>query len=561
MSKNLKSDTAIEWPDKTSNRSLYNALGFDDEEIKKPIVGIANSWNELIPGHMHLDKVAIYVKRGVHENGCIGLEFNTIALCDGIAMGHEGMKTPLPSREIIADSIELTAKCYGFDGLVLISNCDKIEPGMVMGAIRADVPSVFVTGGPMLSGCHNGEEIEISSAIEGVRKYKDGKISEDELRQIQNKVCPGPGSCAGMFTANTMGCAIESMGLSVKRDSTTPAVTGRKLQQAVKAGRIVGDLIEKDLKITDIITKDSLMNTLKVNLAIGGSTNSVLHLLAISQELGIDLDLRDFNELSEKIPHLVDVIPSGSQTVADFDRAGGIPGVIKRLKKDLNLETKTIDGNLSDRLENVEIDENTIKSRENPLHETGGLKILFGNIAPDGAVVKQTAVSESMLTFEGRANVFESEEECVKAIDEGLIEEGDVLIIRYEGPKGGPGMREMLTTTSRISGSDLSEEVALVTDGRFSGATRGPAIGHVSPEAAEGGPIAVIEDGDRIEIDVLNGEIKVNLTEEEIKNRLKKWEIPKREIGRGVLDRYSILAKSPDKGCALKGSEDLKDSI
>lgn len=534
-------------------------MGLDDEDLKKPLIGIANSWNELVPGHLHLDKLARFVKRGISEEGGVGLEFNTIALCDGITMGHEGMKTPLPSREVIADSVELTAKAYSFDGLVLIPNCDKIEPGMIMGALRVDIPTVVLTGGPMLPGENKGQTIDYASAIEAVGKYKQGEISEKELKNVQHEACPGIGSCAGMFTANTMGSAIESMGLSVKGDATAHAVSGKKSRQAVQAGRRIMDLVEEDIKMSDILTRDALLNAIKVDLALGGSTNCVLHLLAIANEADIELSLGDFNELSSEIPHLVNLSPAGPHELIDLENAGGVPAVMKRLEDHLELDIDTIDGEVKDRLAEGDVDSEVIRPMDDPVHEKGGIKVLFGNIAPNGAVVKQTAVKDEMRKFEGTAKVFSSEEEAVEAIDKNEIESGDVIVIRYEGPKGGPGMREMLTPTSRISGSKLSGEVALVTDGRFSGATRGAAIGHVSPEAAQGGPIAVLQDGDQINIDIDEGKLDVDLSQQEIRDRLDDWEKPTQRIESKVLDRYSVLAKSADKGAVLKRSEELYD--
>lgn len=554
MSKN--SDEITKWPERAPHRSLFNSMGISDDELEKPIIGIANSWNELVPGHVHLDKLAEEVKKGITDNGGLGLEFNTIALCDGIAMGHDGMETPLPSREIIADSIELTTQAYKFDGLVLIANCDKIEPGMIMGAIRTNIPTIVLTGGPMLPGKHRGKKQDYSTVIEAVSQYKQGEITEKELNEIQHKACPGPGSCAGMFTANTMASAIETMGLSLPKDATTHAETDKKKKQAYRTGKTITELIENNTKIKDIITKKSILNAAMVDLALGGSTNSVLHLLAIAEEAEIKFKQKNFNQLSEKIPHLVNMSPAGPHELIDLHKAGGIPTVLQRLQKELHLNQKTVKGTLKNRINNKKSTE-IIKTKENPVHKQGGIKILYGNIAPNGAVVKQTAVSKKMMKFKGKAKVFNSEEECVKAIDNNKINKGEVIVIRYEGPKGGPGMREMLTPTSRISGSKLNGEVALITDGRFSGATRGAAIGHISPEAIEKGPISIIKNGDPIQINIPKAKINLKIPKQKIEKRLKQWKRPKTKTKNKTLDRYHALAKSANKGATLKQSNKI----
>ncbi len=542
----MKSWNATKGVDRAPNRSLFNALGVKDEELQGPVIGVANSWNELVPGHVHLREVSKAVKRGIAKKG-LGLEFNTIALCDGIAMGHEGMKAPLPSREVIADSIELTSLAYQFDGLVLIASCDKIVPGMLMGAFRVNIPTIMVTGGPMLPGELNGEKMDYSTVFEALARYKEGKIDENELYAIQCNACPGAGSCAGMFTANTMACVTEALGVSLKDCATAHAVSGKKLRIAEKTGERAVELVKKGVKPSDILTSNSFENAMIVDLALGGSTNTVLHLLALAYEAGVDFGLEDIDRLSRKVPQLVDMSPGGPHRMIDLDRAGGVPAIMGELEKHIHLNELTVDGLLKGRLGKSRGE--VIKTLENPVRGSS-LVVLKGNLATDGAVIKTKGLAKDV--YRGAARVFNGEEEAVATLDAGKIEEGDIIVIRYEGPKGGPGMREMLAATSRISGGRLDGKVALVTDGRFSGASRGAAVGHVSPEAAEGGPIAVVRDGDKIAIDLASRELNVDIDREEMEKRLKGWKRPKPKVEKGVLFRYSSLVSSANRGAVLK---------
>ncbi|MEM0101067.1 MAG: dihydroxy-acid dehydratase, partial [Candidatus Methanomethyliaceae archaeon] len=516
------------------------------------IIGIANSWNELIPGHFHLDKIAEAVKAGVRIAGGTPLEFNTIGICDGIAMGHEGMRAPLVSREIIADSIEVMAKAYSFDGMVFICSCDKIEPGMVMGALRVNIPSIFITGGPMLCGIWKNRRLSLDSAFESIGEYLSGKLSEEDLKQIEEFTCPGVGSCAGMYTANTMACIIEALGLSLPGSGTIPAVDARRLRLAKKTGMQIMELIKNDLKPRDIVNEFSIRNAITVDVALGGSTNAILHLMAIANEAGVELDLKTFDEISKTTPQIVDMMPAGKVAVEDLDRAGGIPAVMKRLAKKNLIYTNviTVTGKtVGENIKNVEIIGDIIKSLENPIRPTGTLAILFGNLAPKGAVIKTAGLKRTI--FEGEAMVFDCEEDGIKAAYEGKIEPGKAIVIRYEGPKGGPGMREMLSLTSIIVGMGLGEEVALLTDGRFSGATHGMMVGHISPEAAEGGPIAVVKDGDIIKIDIEKRKLEVLISDEELKKRLSEWKIREPKYKKGVFYRYSKLVTSASTGAVL----------
>ncbi|MGC8936980.1 MAG: dihydroxy-acid dehydratase, partial [Candidatus Methanomethylicaceae archaeon] len=475
----MRSEVVKKGVQRTPHRALFKALGLVNEELERPIIGIANSWNELIPGHVHLNRLAEAVKAGVRMAGGTPLEFNTIGICDGIAMGHEGMRSPLVSREIIADSIEVVAKAYAFDGMVFVCSCDKIEPGMVMGALRVNIPSIFITGGPMLCGVWRGKRMSLDSAFENVGAYFSGKITENELKEIEEYACPGIGSCAGLYTANTMACIIEAMGLSLPGSGTIPAVDARRIRLAKKTGMKIIELVKKDIKPKDIVNEWSIRNAIAVDVALGGSTNAVLHLMAIANEADVPLSLKVFDEISRRTPQLVDMMPAGKSAVEDLDRAGGIPAVMKRLsekdliKKDLITVTgRTVGENLM----TAEIISDVIKQLENPVRPTGALAILFGNLAPEGAVIKTAGLKKTY--FEGEALVFDCEEDGIAAAFGGRIKAGKAVVVRYEGPKGGPGMREMLSLTSILVGMGLGEDVALLTDGRFSGATHGMMVGH-----------------------------------------------------------------------------------
>ncbi|MBC7114307.1 MAG: dihydroxy-acid dehydratase [Archaeoglobi archaeon] len=549
----MKSDVVKKGIERAPHRSLMYATGMTEEDMDKPIIGIANSWNEIVPGHMHLDKIAYYVKLGVAEAGGVPKEFNTIAICDGIAMGHEGMKAPLISREVIADSIELMALAHQFDALVFIASCDKIVPAMLMASARLNIPSIFVTGGAMEPGVIDHRTVDLETVFSAVPKASSGEISREELRELEMRACPTCGSCAGMFTANTMSCLTEALGMSLPYTGASLATDSLKLRIAKEAGKRAVELVKENLLPRDIMTREAFENAIMVDMAIGGSTNTVLHLPAIAREAEIELELDVFDELSRKIPHLSNLSPSGPYKVRDLHLAGGIPAVMKRLKPFLHLEAKTVSGKrVKEIIEEAKIiDSDVIRPLENPVHREGGIAILRGNLAPDGAVVKASAVSENMLVHEGEAKVFDSEEDAMEAVMKGRIEEGDVIVIRYEGPKGGPGMREMLSVTSAIVGAGY-QRVALITDGRFSGATRGPCIGHVSPEAAEGGPIALVRDGDLIKIDIPKRLLHVEISEEEMEERRREWRPVEKELRRGVLKRYRMLALSASKGAGYE---------
>jgi dihydroxy-acid dehydratase len=551
----MNSDVVKKGIERAPHRALFKALGLTDEELERPLIGVANSWNELIPGHKHLDQIAEAVKIGIRLAGGTPLEFNTIGICDGIAMGHEGMKYSLPSRELIADNIEVMAKAYQFDGLVLISSCDKIIPGMLMAMARLNIPAIFVSGGPMLPGRYKGKNIDLHDVFEAVGLYNRGKISLEELSEIENFACPGVGSCAGMFTANTLNILTEALGISLPGNGTIPAVDSSRIRLAKEVGMKVVELTKKNIRPRDIMTKEAFLDAIAVDLALGGSTNTVLHLMAIAKECNVDLTLDDFDNLSEKTPTLAKLSPASSLHVVDLHEAGGVPAVLKELdkkglihKERITVALKTV----KEIITRAEVKRrDVIKPIENPILPRGGIMILKGSLAPQGAVIKISAVSEDLHLFEGPAKVFNSEEEAVKAILNNKITKGDIIVIRYEGPKGGPGMREMLTATSLLAGMGLDRDVALVTDGRFSGATRGIAIGHVSPEAAEGGPIAIVENGDIIRIDLKAKRIDLVVNREVIEERLKKWN-PQRKPLEGYLARYSNLVTSANTGAIFK---------
>lgn len=541
--------------DRAPHRSLLRASGFHPEELKLPLVGIVNSANEIVPGHIHLDKIADAVKTGVRLGGGTPIEFSTIAICDGIAMNHAGMHYSLPSREIVADSIELMAEAHCFDALVFITNCDKITPGMMMAAARLNLPSIIVSGGPMLAGEQKGHKIDLSSVFEGVGAVRSGRMSEEELEDMAARACPGCGSCAGMFTANSMNCMAEALGLALPGNGTIPAVSAGRIQLAKEAGIQVMNLLSRNIGIDKILVREAFNNALAVDMALGCSTNTLLHLTALAHECGFKLDLGLVNAISDRTPQLCLLSPAGPDRIEDLDRAGGVPAVMKELMDAelLNPELLTVTGNkVVANLADAEVsDRNVIRSIEKPYRPQGGLAVLFGNLAPEGAVVKQGAVSESMQRFTGVAKVFDSEEEAVKAINEGSITEGSVVVIRYEGPRGGPGMREMLAPTSVLAGMGLDDKVALITDGRFSGATRGASIGHVSPEAAAGGLIGLVRDGDLIAIDLPQHLIELKVPEDEIKKRRDRWRQPEPKIDRGYLKRYAKQVSSAGSGAVL----------
>jgi len=551
----LRSDSLKKGVERAPHRSLLKALGNTDEEIERPFVGVVNSWNEFVPGHIHLDKIAEAVKAGIRLAGGTPFEFNTIGICDGLAMGHEGMKYSLPSREVIADSIELMIQAHRMDAMVLIPTCDKIVPGHLMALARIDIPSIVVTGGPMCYGYVGDEGADLISVFEGIGKFREGKLSEEELQELENFACCGAGSCAGLFTANTMACMTEALGMSLPGCATTHAVDAKKMRIAKRSGMKIMDILGRNILPSQILTQEAFENAIRIDMAIGGSTNTLLHLPAIANELGIKLELGIFDRLSRETPHLVNLRPGGKHFMLDFDRAGGVPAVMNRIKDLLNLDVITVTGkSLKENLEDFKIinpskNREVIKTINDPYHREGGIAVLFGSLAPMGAVVKQSAVNEKMLVHKGPARVFNSEEEAKNAISNKEIKEGDVVVIRYEGPKGGPGMREMLEVTSTIVGMGLSDSVALITDGRFSGGTRGPCIGHVSPEAAEGGPISLVENGDIIEIDIPNRRLNLLVGEDILENRRRKEFKPK--IKKGYLRRYSREVSSADKGAVF----------
>jgi dihydroxy-acid dehydratase len=537
----MRSDEIKKGIEKAPHRALLKALCLTDKDIAKPFIGIANSYTNIVPGHIHLRSIAEAVKAGILSAGGTPFEFNTIAICDGIAMGHEGMRYSLPSRELIADSVEVMMQAHRLDGMVLVSNCDKVTPGMLMAAARLDVPAIAVTGGAMASGVLDGKKIGYSAVPEGLGQVAAGKMSSEELIRLENAACPGCGSCNGMFTANTMACVTEALGMSLPYCATALANSSLKLRIAKESGERIVKLTCDDMKPSHILSKEAFENAIMVDMALGGSTNTVLHLPAIAREAGVTLPLKLFDETGRRVPHLCNMIPNGPYAMEDLHAAGGVPALMKELKPRLNLDARSVSGKTV--RENIAdakvVDANVIHSLKNPVHKEGGIAVLSGNLAPKGAVVKTAAVSPKMLKHSGPARVFDSEKEAVAAIMGREIHPGDVVVIRYEGPKGGPGMPEMLFPTATIAGMGLSECVALITDGRFSGATTGPCVGHVAPEAAEGGPIAVIKNGDVIEIDIPRRVLNVKLTEQEIKKRSAAWKPKKLRITKGYLARYS----------------------
>lgn len=552
----MRSDSVKSGETRAPHRSLFKAAGLTDDELSKPLIGVVTSQNDIIPGHVHLNNIVEGVKKGILGNGGTPLVFPTIGVCDGIAMGHVGMKYSLATRELIADSIECMAAAHGFDALVFIPNCDKIVPGMIMAALRLNIPSVIVSGGPMLAGKIKGKPISLSTMFEAVGAYEAGNMSKEELQEMENKACPTCGSCSGMFTANSMNCLTEVLGLGLPGNGTIPAVYSERIRLSKDAGKTIMMLLKKDIKPRDIVNEKSIRNALTVDMALGCSTNSVLHLTAIANEAKIPMNLDIINDVSRKTPNLCRLAPASDTHIEDLYSAGGITAVMNELSKKnlLDLDCITVTGRTQrENIKGAEVSNyNVIKNIESPYSLTGGIQVLRGNIAKDGAVVKKSAVVKEMMKHEGPARVFDSEEESIEAILGGHINKGDVVVIRYEGPKGGPGMREMLSPTSAISGMGLDNSVALITDGRFSGATRGAAIGHVSPEAADGGNIALIEEGDIISIDIENGVLNINVSEEELELRRERLIMPEPKIKEGYLARYAKLVSSASTGAVYK---------
>lgn len=551
MSNREKSEPRLEGIESIHHRALYRATGLTDEDFKKPFIAVANSWNEIVPGHIHLNKLAAKVKDGIREAGGVPFEFNTIAICDGIAMGHVGMSSSLPSRDLIADSVELMVSAHGFDGLVCLASCDKIVPGMLMAIARLNIPSIMVTGGPMLPGRFKGKPVVITDAFLATGWVKSGKMTLEEADALEKAACPGPGSCAGMYTANTMSLITEALGLSLPGSATEHAIDVKKERTALQSGRQIMKLIADNIKAHEIMTMDAFENAIRLALAVGGSSNIILHLPAIAKEVGYELRLEIFDELSKDTPHIIDTVPGGPYTLKDIDEAGGVPAILKALENKIHLNSRTVTGKtIGENIKNAKIlRSEVIRSLEDPVHKEGGYAVLRGNLGV--AVVKQSAVKSDMMVHKGSAKVFNLEEDALEAILDGRIPNGSVVVIRYEGPKGGPGMREMLAPTSAIVSMGL-DKVALITDGRFSGGTKGPACGHLSPEAAEGGPIAIVEDDDLIAIDIPNRKLELLISNDDLQERLSRWKPPKKKIRKGYLARYALLANSADKGAYLQ---------
>ena len=551
----LRSNAIKKGVERAPHRSLLRACGLTDAELEKPFIGVANSFTDIVPGHIHLKKVSESIKIGISESGGVPFEFNTMAICDGLAMNHEGMRYSLASREIVADTVESMAQAHSLDALVLLPTCDKIVPGMLMAAARLDIPSLIVTGGPMLPGEYKGKSVDLINVFEGIGKVSAGEMTEEELDELERCACPGAGSCAGLFTANTMACLTEAMGMSLPYCATTHAVDSKKIQLARQSGEKIMELLDKYITPSMIMTQDAFQNAVVVDMALGGSSNTALHIPAIAYELkekGVEINLETFDDLSRMIPQITGISPLGKHTMLDLDKAGGIPAVLKVLDDKIIQNVLTCTGKtLKENIKRAEVlDSKVIHPLDNPIHKEGGIAILKGSLAPRGSVVKQGGVDQDMMLHQGPAKVFNNEEECVEAIFQDKIKEGDVIVIRYEGPKGGPGMREMLNPTSAISGMKI-KSVALITDGRFSGGTRGPCIGHVSPEAIENGPIAIIRDNDIIKIDIPQRKLDLMVSTEEIEKRLEEVKHPKKSL-KGWLARYRKLASSADEGAVLK---------
>jgi len=550
----MRSRIIKEGLERVPHRALLYATGIPKSEMKKPFIGVATSFTDIIPGHIGMRDLERFIEKGVHTAGGYPFFFGLSGICDGIAMGHKGMHYSLPSRDLIADMVETITEAHQLDGLVLLTNCDKITPGMLMAAARINIPSIVVTAGPMLSGRLRGKRLSlVNDTFEAIGKYKKGLIKKDELEALEMCACPGAGSCQGMYTANTMACVTEALGMSLPRCATLLAVSADKRRIAFESGQHIVELIKKNVTSRKIMTRKAFENAIMVDLALGGSTNTVLHIPAIAHDAGVALPLETFNVLSKKTPHLANMLPGGEHYLEDLDWAGGIPALMKRLRKSLHNNITVSGKRIFEIADSAEvIDENVIRPLNRAYHEEGGIAILRGNLAPDGSVVKQSAVSKNMLKFEGVAKVFDSEEVGMKAILDGKVKPGDVVVIRYEGPKGGPGMRELLSPTATIAGMGLSDSVALITDGRFSGGTRGPCVGHISPEAMEGGTLAILRDGDRIRIDIPNRKIDVLLSDKEIKERLSKWKPPRPKITKGYLSRYARMVSFAGSGAVMK---------
>lgn len=553
----MRSDNVKKGAERAPHRSLFNALGMTEEELERPLIGVVNSYNEIVPGHMNLDKITEAVKKGIYMAGGVAVEVPAIAVCDGIAMNHTGMKYSLVTRDLIADSTECLATAHQFDGLVMIPNCDKNVPGLLMAAARLNIPTIFVSGGPMMSGLElRGKKTCLSSLFEAVGQYNAGKMDLDELTEFEQKACPTCGSCSGMYTANSMNCLTEAIGMGLQGNGTIPAVYSARIRLAKHAGMKIVELVEKDIKPRDIMTEDAFRNALSVDMALGCSTNTMLHIPAIAHEAGIELNLEIANEISKRVPNLCHLAPAGTTFMEDLDAAGGVYAVMNELDQLGVLKTDGITCTGKTIAENIKGCENKnpeiIRPLDNPYMQSGGIAVLKGNIAPDGCVVKAAAVAPEMMKHTGPARVFDSEDDAIAAIRGGKIVKGDVVVIRYEGPKGGPGMREMLSPTSEIAGMGLDKDVALITDGRFSGATRGASIGHVSPEAAVGGPIALVEEGDIIEIDIEKNSINVLVGDEEMAARKEKWVPREPRIITGYLKRYASMVQSANTGAILK---------
>jgi dihydroxy-acid dehydratase len=550
----MRSDLVKKGSTRTAHRTLFHAMGYSNEDLKKPLIGVVDSFNEIIPGHIHLREIAQAVKLGIVAAGGTPVEFPAIGVCDGIAMGHEGMRYSLASRELICDSIETMANAHALDGLVMIPNCDKIVPGMLMAAGRINIPTVVVSGGPMLAGRYKGNNVSVSTMFEAAGKLESGQITPEEMEEMECRACPGCGSCAGLFTANTMNCLTEVLGLGLPGNGTIPAAYfGRRRILAKQAGKVVMDLVRQDIKPRDILSLESFENAIAVDMAIGGSTNTALHLPAIAYEAGIDLPLSKFDEISKKAVYITKMSPGGTYHMQDLDEAGGISAVIKEVSKlgIIHMDAKTVTGTIGDRIKNAKIENpEVIHTVDNAYMNKGGIAVLTGNLAPRGAIIKESAVDKDLLVYKGKAKCFDSEETAIAAIIGGKIKEGDVVVIRYEGPKGGPGMREMLNPTAVITGMGL--KVALLTDGRFSGASRGACIGHISPEAMEGGPIALIRDGDVISIDIPNRKLELCVDDEELAARKNAWTQPEPKVKTGYLSRYARMVTSANTGAVVK---------
>jgi len=550
----MRSDLAKQGFERAPHRSLFYAAGLTPEELDRPLIGVVNSHNDVVPGHVHLDKVGEAVKAGIRMAGGTPLEFACIAVCDGIAMGHLGMHYSLPSRELIADSVEVMAQAHALDGLVFIPNCDKIVPGMLMAAARINIPAIFVSGGPMLAGRYQGQDVDLKNIFEAVGEYRAGRMSEEELQELEQAACPGCGSCAGLFTANTMNCLTEALGMALPGNGTVPAVTAARLRLAKRAGMQIMHLVRENICPRDVLTEAAFENAIAVDMAIGGSTNTVLHLPAIAHEAGVPLPLERFDAVSGRTPYLVKLSPSGPYHMQDLDEAGGIPAVMAELLRHGSLrgEAQTVTGKtVAENLSKMRRRSDVIRPADDPHRPDGGIAILWGNLAPDGAVVKAAAVLPEMMHHRGPARVFEDEESALAAILGGRIQVGDVVVIRYEGPRGGPGMREMLMPTSALAGMGLDDQVALLTDGRFSGATRGAAVCHISPEAAAGGPIGLVREGDEIELDIPHKRLTLLVSEEELARRREGWQPPVSKVTHGYLARYATMVTSASEGAIL----------